>query len=62
MVVKVGYMNSLVNHNVINLTNQRVIIGKHTTNGGIGFSAEGGVIPFDNNRVVIVKQNKGITS
>jgi len=62
MVVKVGYMNSLVNHNVINLTGHRVIIGKRTTNGGIGLSAEGGVIFFDNNRSVIVKQNKGITS
>jgi hypothetical protein len=62
MVVKVGYMNSLVNHNVINLTGQRVIIGKRTINGGIGLSAEGGVMPFDNNRSVIVKQNKGITS
>jgi len=61
-VVKVGYMNSLVNHNVINLTGHRVIIGKRTTNGGIGFSAKGGVISLDNNRSVIVKQNKGITS
>ncbi len=62
MVVKVGYMNSLVNHNVINLTGHRVIIGKRTTNGGIGLSAEGGVIYLDNNRSVVVKQNKGITS
>jgi len=62
MVVKVGYMNSLVNYNVINLTGQRVIISKCTTNGGIGLSAKGGVISFDNNRSVIIKQNKGITS
>ena len=62
VVVKVGYINSLVNHNVINLTSQRVIIGKRTTNGGIGLSAEGGVISFDNNWSVIIKQNKGITS
>ena len=62
MVVEVGYMNSMANHNVINLTGQRVIIGKRTINGGIGLSAEGGVMPFDNNRSVIVKQNKGITS
>jgi len=62
MVVKVGYMNSLVNHNVVNLTGQRVIIGKRTTNGDIGLSAERGVIPFENNRSFIVKQNKGITS
>ncbi len=62
MVVKVGYMNSLVNHNVINLTGQRVIIGKRTTNGRIGLSTKGGVISFDNNRLVIIKQNKGITS
>jgi len=48
--------------NVINLTGHRVIIGKRTTNGGIGLSAEGGVISFDNNRSVVVKQNKGITS
>jgi len=57
MVVKVQYMYSLVNHNVIYLTGQRVIIGESTTNGGIGLSAEGGVIPFDNNRSFIVKQN-----
>jgi len=62
MVVKVGYVNSLVNHNVINLTGQRVIIGKRTTNGGIGLSAVGGIISFNNNRSVIIKQNKGITS
>jgi phage baseplate assembly protein gpV len=62
MVVKVGDMDSLVNHNVINLTGHRVIIGKRTTNGGIGLSAEGGVISFDNNGSVIIKQNKGITS
>jgi hypothetical protein len=62
MVVKVRDMDSLVNHNVINLTGHRVIIGKRTTNGGIGLSAEGGVISFDNNRSVIIKQNKGITS
>jgi hypothetical protein len=62
MVVKVGDMDSLVNHNVINLTGHRVIIGKRTTNGGIGLSAEGGVITFDNNRAVIIKQNEGITS
>ena len=50
MVVKVRDMNSLVNHNVVNLTGHRVIIGKRTTNGGIGLSAEGGIISFDNNK------------
>jgi hypothetical protein len=44
-------MNGLVNHDVHHAS-ERVIIGKHTTNGGISFSAEGGVIPFD-----IVKKN-----
>ena len=48
-------MYGLVDHNVIYLAGQRVIIGKRTTNGGIGFSAKGGVIPFDNNRSVVVK-------
>ena len=57
MVVKVRYMDSLVNHNVIYLAGQRVIIGKCTTNGSIGLSAKGGVIPFDNNRSFIIKQN-----
>ena len=47
----------LIDHNVIYLTGQRVIIGKCTTNGGISFSAKGGVIPFDNNRSVVVKKN-----
>jgi hypothetical protein len=55
MVVKMRDMYGLVDHNVIYLAGQRVIIGKRTTNGGIGFSAEGGVIPFDNNRSVVVK-------
>ena len=50
-------MYGLVDHNVIYLTSHRVIVGKRTTNGGIGFSAEGGVIPFDNNRSVVVKKN-----
>ena len=57
MVVNMRDMNGLVDHNVINLAGQRVIVGKRTTNGGIGFSAEGGVIPFDNNRSVVVKKN-----
>jgi hypothetical protein len=45
MVVKVWDINGLVNHNVINLADQRVIISNSTTNSGIGFSAKGGVIP-----------------
>ena len=57
VVVKVWDVHCLVNHDVIDLASQRVIIGKRTTNGGISFSAEGGVIPFDNNRSVIVKKN-----
>jgi len=57
MVVKVRFMYSLVNHNVIYLTGQMVIIGECTTNGGIGLSAERGVIPFNNNRSFTVKQN-----
>ena len=57
MVVKMWDMYGLVDHNVIYLTSQRVIVGKRTTNGGIGFSAEGGVIPFDNNRSVVIKKN-----
>ena len=48
-------MHGLVNHDVIDLASQGVIIGKCTTNGGISFSAKGGVIPFDNNRSVVVK-------
>ncbi len=55
MVVKMWDMYGLVDHNVIYLTSQRVIVGKRTTNGGISFSAKGGVIPFDNNRLVVVK-------
>ena len=51
-------MDGSVNHNVIYLAGQRVIISKRTTNGGIGFSAKGGVlISFDNNRSIIIKQN-----
>ena len=50
-------MNGLVNHDVIYLNSQRVIIGKRTTNRGISFSAEGGVISFGNNRSIIVKKN-----
>jgi hypothetical protein len=45
----------LGNHDVIDLASQGVIIGKRTTNGGISFSAKGGFIPFDNNRLVKVK-------
>ena len=55
VVVKMWDMHGLVNHDVIDLASQGVIIGKHTTNGGISFSAKGGVIPFDNNRSVVVK-------
>ena len=50
-------INGLVKHNVIDLASQRDIIGKRITNGGIGFGAKGGVIPFDSNRSVVVKQN-----
>ena len=57
MVVEMWDMYGLVDHNVIYLAGQGVIIGKRTTNGGIGLSAEGGVIPFDNNRSVVVKKN-----
>jgi hypothetical protein len=57
MVVKMWDMYGLVDHNVIYLTSHRVNVGKRTTNGGIGVSAEGGVIPFDNNRSVVVKKN-----
>ncbi len=57
MVVKMWNVNGLVNHNMIYVAGQRVIIGKRTTNGGIGLSAEGRVIPFNNNRSVIVEKN-----
>ena len=57
MVVKVRDMYGLVDHNVKYLAGQGVIIGKRTANGGISFSAEGGVISFDNNRSVVVKKN-----
>ncbi len=57
MVIKMWDVNGLVNHETIYFAGQRVIIGKRTTNGGIGLSAEGGVIPFDNNRSVIVEQD-----
>ncbi len=50
-------MYGLVDHNVIYLAGQGVIIGKRTANGGISFSAERGVIPFDNNRSVVVKKD-----
>jgi hypothetical protein len=42
---------------MIYFAGQRVIIGKRTTNGGIGLSAEGRVVSFDNNRSVIIKQS-----
>ena len=57
MVVKVWNINGLVNHNVIDLASQRIITGKRITNGGIGFGAKGGLIPFDSNKSVVVKQN-----
>jgi hypothetical protein len=57
VVVKMCDMHGLVNHDVIDLASQGVIIDKRTTNGGISFSAKGGVIPFDNNRSVKVKKN-----
>ena len=57
MMVKVWNVYGLVDHNVIHLAGQRVIIGKRTTNGGISFSAEGRVISFDDNRSVVVKKN-----
>ena len=57
MLVKVWDVDGLVNHDVIFLAGQRVIIGKRTTNDGISFSVEGGVIPFDNNRSFTVKKN-----
>jgi hypothetical protein len=57
MVVKVWDIYGLVNHDVMYLARQRVIISKRTTNGGIGFSAEGGVISFNNNGSVVVKEN-----
>jgi len=47
----------LVNHHVIDLAGQRGIIGKRTTSGGITFSAKGVVIYFDDNRLIVVKQN-----
>jgi hypothetical protein len=58
MVVKVwDIYGLLVNHDVMYLASQRVIISKRTTTGCIGFSAKGGVISFDNNRSIIIKQN-----
>ena len=45
VVVEMWDKYGLVNHDVIDLASQRVIIGKRTTNGGISFR----VIPFDNN-------------
>ena len=50
-------VDGLVNHDVIYLAGQRVIIGKRTANGGISFSAKGGVIPFDDNRSVVIEEN-----
>ncbi len=61
MVVKVWDMDGLVNHDVIYLAGQRVIISKCTTNNGIGFSAEEGVISFKK-KSIIIEQNKGITA
>jgi len=57
VVVKMWDMHGLINHNVIDLASQGVITGKRTTSGGIGLSAKGGVIPFDNNRSVKVKES-----
>ncbi len=57
MVVKMWNVDGLVNHDVIYLAGQRVVIGKRTTNVGIGLSAEGGVIPFNNNRSVVIEKN-----
>ncbi len=57
VVVKVWDINGVVNHDVIHRASERVIIGKRTTNGGVSISAEGRVIPFNNNRLVIVKKN-----
>jgi hypothetical protein len=57
VVVNMWDMHGLVNHNVIDLASQGVIIGKRTTNGGISFSAKGGVILFDNNSLVKVKES-----
>jgi hypothetical protein len=57
MVVKMWNVDGLVNHDMIYFAGQRVIIGKRTTNGGIGLSAEGRVIPFNKNRSVIIEQN-----
>jgi hypothetical protein len=62
MVVKMWDVYGLVDHDVIYLAGQGVIIGKRTTNGGISLSAKGGVMPFDNNRSVVVKKNQGITA
>ena len=41
VVVKMFDMHGLVNHDVIDLASQGVIMGKRTTNGGISFSAKG---------------------
>ena len=50
-------MHGLINHNVIDLASQGVIIGRCTTNGGISLSDKGGIIPYDNNRSVKVKES-----
>ena len=46
VVVNMWDMHGLVNHDVIDLASQGVIIGKRTTNGGISFSAKEGSYPL----------------
>jgi hypothetical protein len=47
---------------MIYLAGLRVIISKAAANGGVGLSAEGWVIAFNNNRSIIVKKNQGIAA
>jgi hypothetical protein len=54
MVVKMWDVNSLVYHQVVNLTGLWVIIGKSATNCGVCSRAQGRVIALDINRSFIV--------
>jgi len=54
MVVKVWDVDCLVNDQVEHPPSVRVIIGNHTTHGGIGLSAEGLILAHNGHRLLIV--------
>ena len=62
VMVKVGNMDGLVNHQVKNLASLRMVVSYHTADGVIRLGTEGSIITLHLDGSIVIMDNKGVTS